>query len=75
VRAVSKARTLQAGAIAWGLAIAVQKRCVQLCGKVPYPWWVVGIVVSLLQWAFYVNQKAALIANPRDVYAKPEARS
>ena len=58
------------GAIAWGLAIAVQKRCVP-----KYPWWVVGIVVSLLQWAFYVNTKAALIANPRDVYAKPEARS
>ena len=58
------------GAIAWGLAIAVQKRCVP-----KYPWWVVGIVVSLLQWAFYVYTKAALIANPRDVYAKPEARS
>ena len=70
MRAVSKARTLQAGAIAWGLAIAVQKRCVP-----KYPWWVVGIVVSLLQWAFYVYTKAALIANPRDVYAKPEARS
>jgi len=70
VRAVSKARTLQVGAIAWGLAIAVQKRCVP-----KYPWWVVGIVVSLLQWAFYVYTKAALIANPRDVYKKPEARS
>ena len=70
MRAVSKARTLQVGAIAWGLAIAVQKRCVP-----KYPWWVVGIVVSLLQWAFYVYTKAALIANPRDVYAKPEARS
>ena len=70
MRAVSKARTLQAGAIAWGLAIAVQKRCVP-----KYPWWVVGIVVSLLQWAFYVYTKAALIANPRDVYKKPEARS
>jgi len=58
------------GAIAWGLAIAVQKRCVP-----KYPWWVVGIVVSLLQWAFYVYTKAALIANPRDVYKKPEARS
>ena len=70
MRAVSKARTLQAGAIAWGLAIAVQKRCVP-----KYPWWVVGIVISLLQWACYVYTKAALIANPRDVYAKPEARS
>ena len=70
MRAVSKARTLQVGAIAWGLAIAVQKRCVP-----KYPWWVVGIVVSLLQWAFYVYTKAALIANPRDVYKKPEARS
>ena len=73
MRAVS--RTLRAGAIAWGLAIAVQKRSVRLIGKVLYPWWVVGIVVSLLQWAFYVNQKVSLITNARNVYKKPEARS
>ena len=35
---------------------------------------VVGIVVSLLQWAFYVNLKASFIANPRDLYKK-KARS
>ena len=70
MREVSRTRTLQVGAVAWGIAIVVQKRCVP-----KFPWWIVGIVISLLQWAFYVNQKASLIANARDVYKKPEARS
>lgn len=66
--------TLKAGAVAWGLAIAVQKRSVQLFGMVNCPWWIVGIVISLLQWAFYVYSKALLVADARAVYKK-KARS
>ena len=47
--------------------------CVHKFGQVVGPWWIVGIVISLLQWAFYVNQKASLIANARALY-KNKAR-
>ena len=70
VRELSRARSLQVGAGLWGLAIAVQKRCVYMFGQVVCPWWIVGIVISLLQWAFYVDQKASLIANARELYKK-----
>ena len=54
------------GAGLWGLAIVVQKLCVPKF----WAWWIVGIVISLLQWAFYVDQKASLIANARELYKK-----
>jgi len=55
------------------MAIVVQKRFERYA--VPkFPWWVVAIVISLVQWAFYVNQKASLIANARELYKK-KARS
>ena len=74
MRELSRTRTLQVGAGLWGLAIAVQKRCVHKFGQVVGPWWIVGIVISLMQWAFYVNQKASLITNARALY-KNKART
>ena len=49
--------------------------CVHKFGQVVGPWWIVGIVISLLQWAFYVNQKASLIANARELYKKKARRA
>ena len=73
MRELSRARSLQVGAALWGLAIAVQKRCVYMFGQVVCPWWIVGIVISLMQWAFYVLIKSSLIANARTLY-KNKAR-
>ena len=70
MRELSRTRTLQVGAGLWGLAIAVQKRCVH-----KFPWWIVGIVISLLQWAFYVDKKSSLIANARALYKNKSRRA
>ena len=46
-----------------------------MCGKVVCPWWIVGIVISLMQWAFYVDTKSSLIANARTLYKNKARRA
>ena len=70
MRELSRTRTLQVGAALWGLAIAIQERCVP-----KFPWWKVGIVISLMQWAFYVDKKSSLIANARTLYKNKARRA
>ena len=77
VRNVANKRTLQAGALGWGLVIAAQMYSVVRThdGAVLVPWWIVVIIMSLLKWAFYVLMKTSLLANARDLYQMNKAKA
>ena len=77
MRNVANKRTLQAGAVGWGLVIAAQMYSVKRThdGAVLVPWWIVVIIMSLLKWAFYVFTKITLLADARNLHQKKKAKA